>query len=87
LLSCDTSDGKFPRPNHQKLVVDADISGGDAYEMAIPDVRADGELLNERHNLFFVDYLRLAFTHGGFPVFEGRMPPELEMLSAGLLTF
>src|SRR5215208_5192522 len=40
----------------------ANTSGGDAYEMAIPDPRADGELVNERHGLFFVDYLRLCFA-------------------------
>ena len=64
-------------------------SGGDAYEMAIPDLRADGELLNERHELFFVDYLRLCFEYGGFPGYEGRgtVPPELAALKEGLLEF
>ena len=67
----------------------ADTSGGDAYEMAIPDLRADGELLNERHNLFFVDYLRLVFAYGGFPGYEGRafIPPAIATLKAGLLEF
>ena len=67
----------------------ANTSGGDAYEMAIPDLRADGELLNERHHLFFVDYLRLCFEYGGFPGYEGRstVPPELESLREGLLEF
>jgi hypothetical protein len=67
----------------------ADTSGGDPYEMRIPDLRADGELLNERHNLFFVEYLRLVFAHGGFPGYEGRVrvPAELEWLKAGLLEF
>ena len=45
----------------------ADTSGGDPYQVAVPDLRADGELLNERHRLFFVDYLRLCFSFGGFP--------------------
>ena len=35
----------------------ADTSGGDAYEIAIPDLRADAELLNERHGLLFVDWM------------------------------
>ena len=67
----------------------ADISGGDAYEMAIPDLRADGELLNERHNLFFVDYLRLCFSFGGFPGYDGmdRVPPEIASLREGLIEF
>jgi hypothetical protein len=67
----------------------ANVSGGDPYEMAIPDLRADGELLNERHELFFVDYLRLCFKFGGFPGYEamGTIPAELGRLSAGLTPF
>jgi hypothetical protein len=67
----------------------ADTSGGDPYEMAIPDPRADGELLNERHGLFFVDYLRLCFRFGGFPGYEGQtsVPAELATLSADLMDF
>ena len=67
----------------------ANESGGDAYEVAIPDLRADGELLNERHGLLFVDYLRLCFEFGGFPGYEGRahVPAELASLKAGLLAF
>jgi hypothetical protein len=67
----------------------ANVSGGDAYEMAIPDLRADGELLNERHRLFFVEYLRLCFKLGGFPGYEamGTIPAELGRLSAGLIPF
>jgi len=64
----------------------ANTSGGDAYEMAIPDLRADGELLNERHQLFFVDYLRLCFRFGGFPGYDGaaKVPAELSTLKAEL---
>ena len=67
----------------------AGTSGGDAYEMAIPDLRADGELLNESHRLFFVDYLRLAFKFGGFPGYDRaeRVPAELATLSEGLIGF
>jgi hypothetical protein len=67
----------------------ANTSGGDAYAMAIPDPRADGELLNERHDLFFLDYLRLCFEYGGFPGYEGRStaPAELQTLRAGLIEF
>lgn len=47
-------------------------------------------MLNERHDLSFVDYLRLCFRHGGFPGFEGHgreAPAEIAMLSEGLLPF
>jgi uncharacterized protein DUF6745 len=67
----------------------ADTSGGDPYEMAIPDLRADGELLNERHHLFFVDYLRLCFKFGGFPGYDGieDAPAEIATLNGGLVEF
>ena len=67
----------------------ANTSGGDPYEIAIPDPRADGTVLNERHQLLFVDYLRLCFRFGGFPGYEGRavIPPEIEALSRGLREF
>jgi hypothetical protein len=68
----------------------ADTSGGEPYEIAVPDPRADGELLNERHRLFFVDYLRLCFRFGGFPGYEGidrGVPAEIEILRKDLLAF
>ena len=67
----------------------ANTSGGDPYEIAIPDPRADAELLNERHGLFFVDYLRLCFRFGGFPGYDGaaELPAEIATLSQGLLEF
>ena len=67
----------------------ADVSGGDAYEIGIPNPNADAKLLNERHDLLFVDYLRLCFKFGGFPGYEGRaaVPKELATLSAGLVEF
>jgi hypothetical protein len=67
----------------------ANMSGGDPYEMAIPDLRADGELASERHGLFFVDYLRLSFRFGGFPGYDGieNVPAELAQLRAGLVEF
>lgn len=51
-----------PNPYHK-----ADISRGAPYEIALPDRRADAELLNYPHDLFFVDHLRLVFRQGGFP--------------------
>ena len=65
-------------------------SGGEPYEIAVLDARADGEFLNERHGLFFVDYLRLAFRFGGFPGYEGfdrGLPPEIAQLSMELMEF
>jgi hypothetical protein len=67
-----------------------DVSGGDPYEMMFPDPRADGEVLNERHSLFFVDYLRLCLLEfGGFPGYEGTdaVPQALAALREGLETF
>jgi hypothetical protein len=47
-------------------------------------------VLNERHDLLFVDYLRLACRLGGFPGYEGvdrDLPAELVRLRADLLEF
>jgi hypothetical protein len=66
------------------------ISGGDPYTVVVPDQRSDGVLLGERHNLLFVDYLRLCFRHGGFPGYEGidgGVPEELDQLRTGLVEF
>jgi hypothetical protein len=67
----------------------AEFSDGTRYEMALPDTRADGELLNERHGLFFVDYLRLAFRWGGFPGYDGvaYRYGVIEVLRGDLLAF
>ncbi len=44
------------------------VSGGDPYGLHLPDPSADFLFLNERHNLLFVPYLRLAILRwGGFP--------------------
>jgi hypothetical protein len=67
----------------------ANTSGGDPYAIAVPDENADAVLLNERHDLHFVDYLRLCFRFGGFPGYEGQdeVPAEIDTLRAGLLEF
>jgi hypothetical protein len=67
----------------------ADTSGGDPYEIGLPDLGADAELLNERHRLPFVDYLRLCFRFGGFPGYEGMdsVPAEIKTLCEDLLAF
>ncbi len=49
------------------------VSGGEPYAAALPNKSADFHLLNERHNLLFVSYLRLAILRwGGFPGLDGR---------------
>ena len=65
------------------------VSGGEPYEIGVPDAAADGRVLNERHDLLFVDYLRLCFRFGGFPGYEGRtdVPPEIDRLREGLMEF
>jgi hypothetical protein len=67
----------------------ADTSGGDPYQIELPNPAADGILLFENHDLYFVDYLRLAFRFGGFPGYEGieHPPPELAELRADLHSF
>jgi hypothetical protein len=67
----------------------ADTSGGDPYQIEVPNRTADGILQYECHGLHFVDYLRLAFRFGGFPGYEGieYPPPQLAELSADLRSF
>ena len=67
----------------------ADTSGGDPYQIEVPNPAADGILLFEDHDLYFVDYLRLVFKFGGFPGYEGTEfpPPQLAGLSADLRSF
>ncbi len=68
----------------------SNTSGGDPYEIAVPELGADGKLLNERHELYFVDYLRLVFRFGGFPGYDGvdsAVPGELATLRDGLTPF
>ena len=89
----DDEDEEEGRPSAITIAPDdlhkANTSGGDPYEMAIPDLRADGELLNERHTLFFVDYLRLSFRVGGFPGYDGAavVPADISVVKSGLLEF
>ncbi len=66
------------------------ISGGDPYSVELPNASADFLLLNERHHLHFVPYLRMAIlAYGGFPGIENTVPkPDfLDMLRAGLEPF
>ena len=66
------------------------VSGGERYAIAVPDGRADAIVLNERHQLYFVEYLRLCCRLGGFGGYEGvdrDVPKELDQLRDGLLEF
>ena len=66
------------------------VSGGAPYSVAMPDTSADFTLLNERHNLLFVPYLRMAILRwGGFPGLDAQEVPfqALGDLVAGLEPF
>jgi uncharacterized protein DUF6745 len=67
----------------------SNVSGGAPYEIGVPDPAADARVLNERHDLLFVDYLRLCFRFGGFPGYEGQTdaPSEIDLLRNGLIEF
>ena len=65
-------------------------SGGEPYSVGLPDAAADFVLLNERHGLHFVPYLRTAILRwGGFPGLDRREEPleALAGLVAGLEPF
>jgi hypothetical protein len=69
----------------------ANISGGDAYSVALPAPAVDAPLEYEPHEVTFVEYLRIAILRwGGFPGWEeaGEAPPEaLDRLREGLIAF
>lgn len=67
----------------------SNVSGGEPYEIGVPDAAADARVLNERHDLLFVDYLRLCFRFGGFAGYEGQIdvPLEIERLRDDLVKF
>ena len=65
-------------------------SGGDPYGVHLPNASADFKFLYERHDLFFVPYLRLAILRwGGFPGLDGRgiVFEPLASLTQGLEIF
>ncbi len=66
------------------------ISGGSPYAVGLPCASADFLLLNERHELLFVPYLRLSILRwGGFPGLDGRHIdfPPLKALTENLIPF
>jgi hypothetical protein len=85
----DDSDEAFVCLSPDDLHKD-NTSGGDPYGLHLPDPSADFIFLYERHNLFFVPYLRFAILRwGGFPGLEGREIrfEPLESLTAELELF
>lgn len=66
------------------------VSGGDAYGVVLPNPSVDFVFLNERHDLPFVSYLRMAILQwGGFPGLDeksARFDPLGELV-AGLEPF
>jgi hypothetical protein len=68
----DASLGRFAGLAPDDLHKD-NTSGGDPYGVRLPNPAADFLFVYERHNLFFVPYLRLAILQwGGFPGLDGR---------------
>ena len=68
----------------------ANLSGGMPYEMLADRLRADAIVVNERHGLPFVAYLRLCFEWGGFPGFElieNRPQEFIDQMRADLQRF
>jgi hypothetical protein len=66
------------------------VSGGSPYGVALPDPSADFLLTDERHDLLFVPYLRLAILRwGGLPGLDARAErfEPLGELVAGLEPF
>ncbi len=64
------------------------ISGGAPYTIFVPNPAIDGVLKYESHQTTFVNYLRICFTHGGFPGIHrdaGDISEIMVHLSEGLL--
>jgi hypothetical protein len=74
-----------PDPLHK-----ANIGGGAAYTITIPNKCADAPFEYERHQTTFVNYLRNALDWAGFPGWEREKNPPLETiakLQEGFLPF
>jgi hypothetical protein len=68
----------------------ANLSGGDSYQIQCSRPAVDAIVLNERHCLTFMAYLRYSLEWGGFPGFELIEDPPMEFLNqlrAGLERF
>jgi hypothetical protein len=58
-------------------------AGGDAFTMEAPNPCADGKLIDEKHDTWFVEYLRIVFRFGGFPGYDGIENPPAELAALG----
>ena len=68
----------------------ANVSGGEAYMIALPAAVADAGVEEEPHGVNFVEYLRIAIVWGGFPGWEqagADRPAELQALRRDLIPF
>ena len=73
----------FAPDSHHK----ENVSGGPPYSIELGQPSMDARVVDEPHNLYFMDYLQLCFSFGGFPGFK-NMPLELKnSLTAGFLPF
>ncbi len=92
--------GGFVLPIAPDYYHKANVSGGAPYGVELPCNAVDAPLVEEWHEVTFVEYLRICFHWGGFPGWErldlGRLPGEslpedsrprahLKYLSADLL--
>lgn len=59
----------------------ANVSGGDPYQINIPNPAADAPFECERHETTFVNYLRLTFEWGGFPGWDGAADAPLDTIA------
>lgn len=80
--------GPFRIPIAPDDIHKANVSGGGPYEVPTELPAVDALVLNERHCVSLVSYLRMAFDWGGFPGFEliDERPAEfIASLKRGLL--
>ncbi len=86
------TDDPFPIELAPDYLHKANISGGMPYAISIPFWGADPVFANERHELPFVDYLRLVFKWAGFPGLEDHKERQdvkqfIRTFGEGLIAF
>lgn len=88
----DQDEIEYFSQTHLEIMLDVDTkfgySGLGGYQVIVPCQAADTLLLDEPHDLSFVDYVRLACRWGGFPGLQfGEHAPEeaIRELTEGLL--
>ena len=84
----DVETGQFGIPIAPDYFHKDNVSGGAPYTIFVPNAAVDALLEYERHQTTFVNYLRICFTHGGFPGVQwhkGDIPKIMAQLSDGLV--